>query len=291
VWALNEACNAPGCPGKWLVYQGIVDDKPAFRCATCGTLFYYSRRIIMANEELQNCNLEPPFVTREAGEVVVAEDWEPWYDHGKTRPEWKPETRTVGRGRVHQGETAQKQFTLYKVHDAGIWQRVNATPGQWYRLTAWLYMWSSQEDDPDTSIQPGKMHSMVGINPWGHWPEHTATIWGKELAQDQYNQWVKAEVIAQAWHPEISVVVRSWNEWKAKHNDLYIDEIALEPITVTIGDPGQPPPQPGPGEPIDYDRIKTETAQATLDLIRASDADLIAHLLAQALEYYRESQA
>jgi hypothetical protein len=248
----------------------------------------------MANEELINGELEGPYTAREAGEVVVAEGWEPWYDHGKARPEWKAEVLTIGKGRVHSGEAAQKQFTTYKVHDAGIWQRVNAVPRQWYRVRAWLYMWSSDEDDPDKSVKSGKMHAMVGFNPWGHWPQHTATIWGREIDQDQYNQWVEVEVIAEAWASEVSIIVRSWNEWKAKHNDLYIDDVTLEPIAVTIGEPGaQPPaPEPEPGQPVvvDYARIAAETAEATLKLIQAADADLVAHLLAQTLDYFKGSQ-
>lgn len=210
----------------------------------------------MANEKLINPGLEAPYTRREANEVIVAQGWEPWYDHRVRRPEFKAEVPDVGEGRVHSGGAAQKWFTLYDLHDAGIWQRINAVPGQWYLIRAWIYMWSSQEDDPNTSIDPGKLHAMVGMNPWGHWPQHTATVWGKELGQDQYNRYIQVECLAQAWGSEVSIVVRSWNEWKAKHNDIYVDDITVEQVTLYIDEepPDMPPPEPPePGEPVDVD--------------------------------------
>jgi hypothetical protein len=219
----------------------------------------------LANAQLLNGPLEGPYSRRDADEVVIAHEWEPWFDNAKTRPEFKEETRDIGRGRVHTGASAQKWFTLHAVHNAGIWQRVNAVVDQWYLLCAWIYMWSSEGDDPDVSHNPGKMHPSVGINPWGHWPMHPATVWGKELGQDQYNQWTQVQVLAQAWHSEISICVRNWNEWKAKHNDIYLDDITLQPEQVAIGDPSPPPPPPGGS--IDYDLIATMTSIRTVNLL------------------------
>ena len=220
----------------------------------------------MANPTLLNGTLEGPYTRRDADEVVIAHQWEPWFNNAKTRPEYKEETRDIGKGRVHMGASAQKLFTLYALHEAGIWQRINATVDEWYLIRAWAYMWSSTEDDPDVSHDPGKMHVSVGVNPWGHWPMHPATVWGRELGQDHYNQWTQVTVLAQAWHDEISICVRSYNEWKAKHNDLYVDSITVEPVQVTIGAPAPPPAPPAPGE-IDYDLIATMTSIRTVNLL------------------------
>jgi hypothetical protein len=224
----------------------------------------------MAHLQLLHGHFEDGFSKRNAPEVEVADNWDPWYDPNLVRPEFRRETTTTGRGRVHMGHAAQKWFTLHARHDAGIWQRVQAQVGQWYALRGWVYPWSSEEDDPDTSIRPGKLRAMLGINPWGHWPQHYATIWGKEVGQDQYNQWVQIEVIAQAWHTEISVCARSFNEWPAKHNDIYLDDMTLAPFSLPIEEPNQPPETPGGPTEIDYDLIATMTSVRTISLLHQS---------------------
>jgi len=238
----------------------------------------------VASGVLVNGGLEGPYTFRDASQVKVAEGWEAWFNEGKIRPEWQEETSQIGKGRVMVG-SAQKIALTTANWDAGIWQKVKVVPGRWYRFWAHLYMWSSQQDDPDSSIDNGKMRVMVGVNPWGHWPLHYATIWGMELPQICYNQWYKAEVLFEAWADEVSLIVRGFPEWAVKHNDLYIDECGLEEVSVVIDgkvpEP-EPEPDPEPGEPpvvteVDYAKIASLTAEATAELVVERQKAFLTH--------------
>lgn len=186
------------------------------------------------------------------GELGVGKGWFPWFLEapGVHRPEYKEETRSTGEGRVYLGDSAQKQFTTFSAQDGGIRQSVKAIPGEWYEFSAWVYVWSSSCDNPDTSYVPGQCShggcsAMVGINPWGSWDAlHRTTVWGKEK-REAYNQWVKVTVTAQAWSEEITLFTRTQCEWPIKHNDSYWD--AAEFGLVEWGDcPACPTPEPCP---------------------------------------------
>lgn len=212
----------------------------------------------MVNENLTNGDLERPYTVREAGEVVVAEAWEPWYVTQPgyyARPEFKEETRTIGAGRVNTGDSAQKMFNTSIRHNAGIWQRVSAVPGEWYLVTAWLYVWCSKYDDVNTST--GTYRARIGANPWGDWPTHYATNFGRE-AEKPYNRYVPVYHLFQAYRDEVSVIIQGLAENPEKHNDLYIDTVTMEPVTVYIDEeppdkPPEPPTEPGP---VDYAKIQ-----------------------------------
>lgn len=217
----------------------------------------------MAENQLTNPGLEGTYSPRGAPQVAIAEGWNEWYDGQLIRPEWQPETRDRGSGRVRTGDKAQKMAMTTAKFDGGIWQHLGGlTVGQWYRFSAWAYMWSSNQDNPDSSIGNGQMHVMAGVNPWGHWPAHYATIWGKEASQGAYNQWVQLEVLFQAWHTECSVMLRCRPEWAVKHNDVYWDDACLEAVDVYIDEtPPVEPPEPGePGE-FDYELLAELIAQ------------------------------
>lgn len=209
------------------------------------------------------------------GELQVANEWMPWYleTEGLHRPEYKAETRQTGSGRVYEGDFAQKMFTTFSAHDAGLSQRVSVEPGSWYKFTGWVYVWSSKQDDPNASFEPGKYRAMLGANPWGHWATQYATIWGQEQPQDQYDRWVFLEVIFQAWHNEISLFTRGYPEWNVKHNDSYWDDLSIEEIAA----PGQePPPTPGPVPPPpvppptgDYGQLVAAIQQMHVDGLEA----------------------
>lgn len=289
-WLYRKRCNHcpvdPEAPylGWWLAAEGIAGGKMVFVCLQCGARFTLNTEVLtMVNETLINGDFEGGFTRRHAAEIVVANGWEPWYDQSTAqlaRPEWKEETRKTGKGRVHRGNSAQKMFTLSVRHNAGIWQRVRAMPGQWYEVTAWLYVWCSKLDNPDTST--GKYRARIGANPWGHWPTHYATMYGQE-ALEPYNRYVPVRHLFQAWHDEVSIVVQGMAEYAVKHNDLYIDLVELRPVTVYIDEePPEPePPTPDPGEPvvIDYARIATETAEQVMALQQAKQVDLTTAVL------------
>jgi hypothetical protein len=196
---------------------------------------------MLADVSLQNPHMEDGFrYVDGVGELQVGNGWQPWYHEapGWFRPEYKPETVDVGRGRVYEGQHSQKLFTTYAKHDAGIYQEVyGVSPGQWYTFEATGWQWSSQYDNPDTSEKNGKCSLFVGINPWGDARAlYRTTVWGEE-ALNVYDQWVTVDVTSQAWTDKIVVFVRHTCEYPVKHNDLYVEGFKLEAV-----DLGQDPP-------------------------------------------------
>jgi hypothetical protein len=196
------------------------------------------------------------------GELKVAEGWVPWYveGNGYHRPEYGPESLAIGSGRVYQGTFAQKQATTFAKHDGGIYQQVSVEPGQWYEFSSRVYIWSSEENDPDVSERPGKYAALVGINPWGDARAmYRTTIWGKESIGDDgllaYDQWMHVFVIAQAWTDKIVVFTRGEALFAAHHQDSYWDACHLRQVGIPGGEP-TPTPEPGPGE-VDYKRIRS----------------------------------
>jgi len=210
------------------------------------------------------------------GELEVGNDWNVWFDPDPAmhRPEYKPETRTIGRGRVHSGDFAQKLFTTYSPHSAGVYQEIyGVEPGEWYRFSFWAYQWSSNEDNPDVSAKDGKCSVLAGINPWGDTNAlYRTTVWGKEALQI-YDQWVQVEVVAQAWSEKIVVMGRQDCEWPVKHNDAELDDARLSlatvdsvptstpyptytPLPTYTPGPTQPCPTGEPGAGIDYAEIE-----------------------------------
>jgi len=194
---------------------------------------------------LANPGFEGEFTTRGAPEIVIAEGWTEWSNSGGQlhRPEYKPELADLGCGRVHTGYKAQKTFTTYAAHDGGVWQMVDGlVEDEWYEFSCWAWNWSSQQDNPDISTNPGKGSTLVGANPWGlAWPNHYTTIWGK-AALEQYDKWTKVKVIFQAWSPKAALLTRGLAEWPVRHNDYEWDSCEL---VVAQFDPC-PTPTPAP---------------------------------------------
>jgi hypothetical protein len=192
---------------------------------------------------------EGTFIQRGAPEVMVAASWNEWYNSGGQlhRPEFKAEKLGQGASRVWSGEQAQKTFTTYALHDGGVWQIVNGLQeNHWYRFQCMVWNWSSQEDNPNVSSNPGKGSSLVGVNPWGNaWPNHYTTIWGK-AALEEYDQWVSVSVLFQAWSPKAALLTRGIQEYPVKHGDWYWDGCSL--IGVDIGCP--PTSTPPPHTPV-----------------------------------------
>lgn len=182
------------------------------------------------------------------GELVVANGWRPWYVEGGGyhRPEYVAESRTTGRGRVRDGAYGQKQFTTYSKQDGGLVQEIATVPGNWYKFDAWVYVWSTNSDGPDSSPGPtGSYSALLGINPWGDCrATYRTTVWGKEALR-VYNQWVQVSVTVQAWTNKVCVFTRGTAEYAVKHNDSYWDSLALSEWS--RGTCPTPSPTPIPG--------------------------------------------
>jgi hypothetical protein len=191
--------------------------------------------------QLAGSHGEDGFTNRNAPEVDVATGWEPWHNQSTKRPEYKPETRHIGRARVRSGEFAQKSFTTYAIHDAGMFQIVDGlVEGEWYEFSAWVWNWCSARDNPDVS-ENSKCFSVVGVNPWSNaWYDHWTTTWGR-AAYNDFDKWVKVTVVFQAWSPRAALFVRGISEWPIKHNDWYWDDASLSLYGHDIPTPVPPP--------------------------------------------------
>lgn len=191
---------------------------------------------------LRNAGFEEGFSTRGAGEVGVANGWEPWWINGSPaetdqgflrRPEYKPENAHIfGMRRVHSGVFAQKWFTTYSTHTGGIFQRVSVPAGSLATFSAWVQVWSSQDPNPDAVVEPGNYRVSVGIDPTGGTNAAAGSVvWSEEVIQ--YNTWIKLQVQAKAQADAITVFLRGRNEYRTKFNDSYWDDTCLTIVRPT----------------------------------------------------------
>jgi len=197
---------------------------------------------------LTNGGFEGGFSTRGAGEVEVAQGWNPWWQDGpfaedgmNRRPEYKPEDAArFGTRRVREGNWAQKWGNTYATHHAGVYQQVSVPANSLVTLTAWAQSWSSNEDDPSKSVG-GQYALSVGIDPTGgtDWASPNV-VWSPQ--NGTMDAWVQISVQARSQGGTVTIYLRGDAEWRTKHNDAYFDDICL-----TYAAPTKPPTNtPGP---------------------------------------------
>ena len=169
---------------------------------------------------LDNPGLEAPYPPFEGtGELKTASGWRPWWAEDTRRPEYLPDS-----DHIHNGELGQKQFTTFDTVDAGLFQEVDVTPGQWYRFTAWVLMQSTGDS--------GDLSAMVCVNPWARWDiAHRTTVCGMEITRT-YGEWVQVEVTAQAFTDKMTVAARGVAKWPVAYNDFFWDDLTLQAVTV-----------------------------------------------------------
>jgi hypothetical protein len=196
-------------------------------------------------------------------EVQVASNWTPWWAENPShdppyfRPEYKRALASVFPKRVLSGSSAQQWFTFHASHLAGMYQQVfNVTPNQRYRFTIFAQVWSSTEDEPNTSVLPANPHLQIGIDPTGNWDPGSPEIsWSPEASMSSIiDQWGMLSVEATALNDVVTVYMRTNPEFANKHNDMYWDQASLE----LIG-----PPEPTPPPPTDTPGPPTNTPEAT----------------------------
>jgi uncharacterized repeat protein (TIGR01451 family) len=172
------------------------------------------------------------------GELTIANGWELWYDNRDKcreglccynfRPEYKPEDGYVFTDpqRVRSGRYAQKMFTLYSTHTAGLYQQVAVPEGSQLAFSIWVVVWSSSQDNPHYSTLPGKYWLSVGIDPYGGVnPYSEQIIWSNRI--EQYDEHVQLSVAAVAQADHVTVFTKAAPEWCVKHNDSYWDDARL----------------------------------------------------------------
>jgi len=213
---------------------------------------------------LNNAGFEGGYSQRGAGELEVADHWDPWWTGGSAednsagfnyRPEYKPENAAIyGMRRVHSGSLAQKQFNTFAHHRAGILQQVSGiTPGSTLTFSIWAQVWSSGQDNPDKCGDFGNYRVWAGIDPTGGREGNSSNVvWGESVMS--CNQWVLVQVTTVADSGTITVFAKGEPEYRMKHNDAYWDD-----ATLTV----QAPPTPTPVPPAPT-RPPTSTPAPTL---------------------------
>jgi hypothetical protein len=194
---------------------------------------------------LRNPGFEEGFSERGAGEVTVANAWEPWWVQGSeeqtsqgylVRPEYKPEDAWVfTTRRVHSGRFSQKYFSTYSTHIAGIYQQVAVARGSLVTFSIWVQVWSSTEPDQDQCEGFGNHAVSAGIDPYGGNDGTSGNIvWSDPVMS--CNEWVHLSVSTVAQADTVTVFTRGAPESRVHFNDSYWDDAVL---TGSL-------PQPGP---------------------------------------------
>ena len=205
---------------------------------------------------LVNPGFEDGFSDRGAGEVSVANGWFPWYQDGPgqndgfyRRPEYKPEDASrYGTRRIHSGNWAQKFFSTYATHNAGVFQQVKLPAGSRLTLSAWAQIWSSQDPNPDTVVEPGNYRVHIGIDPHGGTDWNSPNVvWSSGFME--YNTWLRLEVKATSQAGTVTVFLRGQPEYRTQFNDSYWDDVcltAVRPATATPKPTNTPKDTPTP---------------------------------------------
>jgi LysM repeat protein len=195
-------------------------------------------------------------------EVQVAAGWLGWWlqpDSDANHPSscdnrpgcqvtWhRPEWREANCGapcadRVRSGGNAQKYFTFFSVHDAGMYQRVGGiAPGARVRFSVYMQGWSTNSN---YGLSEGQqtMGMRIGIDPFGGTNPFSSSIqW--TAVNDVYDTWGFYAIEAVAQGNAVTVFTRSAPHYALQHNDIYIDDASL--VVVGTGSVANPNPAPG----------------------------------------------
>ena len=207
---------------------------------------------------LQNPGFESPFVKQccqtdlahyfpntPIDEVQVAAGWQGWWlqpdqdafhpSAGGTpswhRPEWREANcGSVCSNRVRSGNNAQKYFTFWSVHDAGMFQQVSGiAPGAPLLFSVYMQGWSTNAQyGPSDFVQ--NMGMRVGIDPFGGTDAFSPNVVWSEMF-DTFDAWGLYTVQASARSGTVTVFTRSAPHYGSQHNDVYVDDASLVAIS------------------------------------------------------------
>lgn len=179
-------------------------------------------------------------------EVQVPQGWYGWWREPDSAPQYparcdiqyappnciafhRPEWREAGLypDRVRTGLNAQKYFTFWSIHEAGMYQRVTSVKaGQKLRFTVYMMAWSTDKAEVPVSSGQQTMNLKVGIDPYGGTdPFSPNIVWSK--AGDSYDVYGQFSVEAVAQKNAVTVFTYSRPIYPIQHNDVYVDDAAL----------------------------------------------------------------
>jgi LysM repeat protein len=209
---------------------------------------------------LVNPGFESPY-PQQVEAIAVAYGWTAWWvepdsstsfpsycDYSVAPPSCQPYHRPeYGMAfpygeRIRTGGNAQKYFSFFSTHLAGVYQQVTGvTPGQAYRFTVYVMTWSTNQDKGFTSAVQPSMGVQIGIDPNGGTDPFNANIvWSQ--SQNAFDVWNLIGVEAPARSSTITVFTRSWPQLALQHNDVYLDDAGL--VAIGAADPSFPTSPP-----------------------------------------------
>lgn len=188
----------------------------------------------------QCCHTEAQYLPNTPiDEVQVANGWRGWWleprypDFPPTctgctswhRPEWRAAAPFANR--IRSGNDAQKYFTFYSVHRAGMYQQVSGiTAGQKLRFSVYMHGWSTNGGSQTSTITDNDLGMKVGIDPNGGTdPFSSNVIWSTPF--NTYDTWALYTIEAVAKGSTVTVFTHSQPRWGLEHNDIYIDDASL----------------------------------------------------------------
>lgn len=169
--------------------------------------------------------------------IQVAHGWRGWWY--SVAPEFKP-VEAAFPNRVKEGATAQQFFKNFDKPNGGILQVVTGLePGSLYRLTGWVQVWTSGEDDPDYSN--GRAWNDLGVSPYGETdPDDPDNLWSTPVRA--YDDYVQVSLEFTAPSDRATIFCRSVFEWPMRNQNAYWDALEL----VKVDDGTEPPDEPPP---------------------------------------------
>ncbi len=186
---------------------------------------------------LDNLLLNPGF---EAGDYQyygdeakrIPEGWEPFWDSAYDSPRYNPSEGVAER--IHGGIRAASYWEQYRDFDGGLFQRVAASPGTTYRLTAY-----------GQAVSESNVKMEVGISKNGGFDHNSGSIvWsGAQNAKDTYSEF---SVEATAEGAEITVFLRGSPDYPVEQTDFYWDDVSL--VVVSTAAPTAKPEENKPEE-------------------------------------------
>ena len=233
---------------------------------------------------LQNPGFESPFVKQcceegdpntTIGEVQAASGWMGWWlqpgdpQHPSAgavvdwhRPEWREaDCGPVCANRIHSGGNAQKYFTFWSVHEAGMFQQVSGiAPGTRLRFSTYMQAWSTNATyGPSDHSQT--MDMRVGIDPFGGTDGFSPNIIWSD-AFDTFDAWGLYSIEATAQSGTVTVFTHSAPHYPNQHNDIYVDDASLVAVDGSTSDGGNTTP-PDNNPPVVVPVVPVPTPEPT----------------------------
>ena len=209
-------------------------------------------------------------------EVQVAQGWFGWWlQPGDAQhpgaggnPSWhRPEWREANCGpvcadRIHSGNNAQKYFTFWSVHEAGMYQQVSGiAPGTRLRFSVYMQAWSTNSTyGPSDHIQT--MDMRVGIDPFGGTNGFSPNIIWSD-AFDSYDAYALYSVEATAQAGTVTVFTHSEPHYPNQHNDIYVDDASLVAVDASTSSGGGTSATGGNSQPTEVPVVAPPTPEPT----------------------------